>query len=331
MAAVRNIAFANFICRFGEHAVMLDLAEEVVLPAFLSGGSRKYGDSTYSFREVSLENFGTREQPELVLVGRMVLDTVLVRDQVLIDGELLRDHATMPSAPSSMFALVMDTHKLIYLPETRAAPGLPAFRATAARLIKDRHRAFIQELHDEAKYSESKVTKRELLERFPYPTVEVVALSSDASLEQFLSQFKVLQQIRIELVQPNDELDGSALVRRMREAKEALGAKNAALVYGNAEGLSQDNAVEELKSVIEEGNAKVVLSGKDYTGDRLSGNNDAFKLGMPIGDISSIPVIACRELYSVFRDKVDAGLLKVKEVSDDVVAKIKRIAASLIT
>lgn len=329
MAAVRNITFANFICRFGEHAVMLDLAEEVVLPAFLSGGSRKYGDSTYSFREVSLENFGTREQPELVLVGRMVLDTVLIRDQVLIDGELLRDHATMPSAPSALFALVMDTHKLIYLPETRSAPGLPAFRATVARLIKDRHRAFIQELHDEAKNSENKVTKRELLERFPYPTVEVVALSSDASLEQFLSQFKVLQQIRIELVQPNDELDGSALVKRMREAKEALGAKNAALVYGNTEGLSQDNAVEELKSVIEEGNAKVVLSGKDYTGDKLSGNNDAFKLGMPIGDISSIPVTAGRELYSVFRDKVDAGLLKVKTVGDDVVAKIKRVAASL--
>ncbi len=308
---------------------MLDLAEDVVLPAFLSGGSRKFGDSTYSFRDVSVENFGSRRAPELVLVGRMVQDTMLIRDQVLVDGELVRDHATMPSAPSALFALVMDTHKLIYLPETRSAPGLSAFRATAARLIKDRHRAFIQERHEASKDSGNKVTKRKLLEQYPYPTVEVVALSSDASLEQFISQFRVLQQIRIELVQPNDEIDGSSLVKRMREGKEALGAKNAALVYGNTEGLSQGSAVDELKPVIEEGNAKVTLSGKDYTGDKLSGNNDAFKLGMPIAEISSNPITAGRELYDVFREKVDAGLLKVKTVRGDVIAKIKRIADSL--
>lgn len=328
MGVVRNVSFANFICRFGSSLVMLDLAEDVVLPAFLSGGSRKYGDSTYSFRDVSLENYGTTEDPELVLVGRMVLDTLLYRDQVLIDGELVRDQATMQTAPSALFALVMDTHKLIYLPETRSAPGLSAFRATASRLIKDKHKSFINQLYKEYEQTSVKVTKRELLEKYPFPTVEVVALSSDASLEEFLGQFQVLQQIRIELIQPNDEIDGSKLLKRMREAKDALGAKNAALVYGNAEGLSQVNAVEELRPVIEEGNAKVVLSGKDTMGDKLSGNNDAFKLGMPIGEISSDPVVAGRDLYDVFRDKVDAGLLKVKAAGENVVAKIRRIAGS---
>lgn len=329
MSTIRNVTFANFVCRFGDHTVMLDMAEDIVVPAFLSGGSRKYGDSTYSFRDVCLKNFGTQEKPELVLVGRMVLDTLLSRDQVMIDGELIRDHATMPSAPSALFALVMDTHKLIYLPETRFAPGLAAFRATAARLIKDRHRAYIKHRYEQAKGLEEKVTKSDLLLECPSPTVEVVALSTDAGLEQFLQQFEVLQQIRIELIQPNDELDGSPLLKQMRQAKEAFGAKNAALVYGNAEGLSQTSAVSELKPVIEEGNAKVILSGKDHLGDQLRGNNEAFKLGMPIGEISSNPAVAGRELYEVFRDKVDAGLLKVKDAGDNVAAKIRRIAATL--
>jgi hypothetical protein len=323
------VTFANFVCRFGDRAVMLDLAEDIVFPAFLSGRSRKYGDSTYSFQNVSVENFGSGGSPELVLVGRMVLDTILSRDQVLIDGELVRDHATMPSAPSALFALVLDSHKLIYLPETRSAPALSAFRATAAHLIKDQHRAHINKLYEDAKNTEEKVTKRELLEQIPYPTIEVVALSSDASLEQFLNQFNLLQQIRIELIEPNDELDGSPLIKQMREAKMVLGAKSAALAYGNTDGLSQTNAVNELRHVIEEGNAKVILSGKDNIGDKLKGNNEAFKLSIPIADISSDAIIAGRELYRVFRDKVDVGLLRVKIAGEDIVDKIKRIADSL--
>lgn len=93
MAAVRNITFANFICRFGEHTVMLDLAEEVVLPAFLSGGSRKYGDSTYSFREVSVENFGTREQPELVQGKRVRTESRYVEN----DHSSLRGFLLLPA------------------------------------------------------------------------------------------------------------------------------------------------------------------------------------------------------------------------------------------
>lgn len=326
MGATRNVNFANFVCRFGDKHVMLDLIEEVVIPAFLEVGERKFGDSRFFFQASEIANFGSLDNPELVIVGRLIHDTVLSRDQFLIDGKIVKDHASMPSAPSALFALVLDTHKLLYLPETRHAPNLAAFRATIHRFIRDKHKAFIDRQLKSLLGKDSKITRKTLLENYPYPTVEVVPLSSDASLEQFLAQFKVLKQVRIDLVDPNDELDGSSLIDKMRATKEALGAKATSLVYRNNGGLSQPRTVEELAPIIAEGNAKVSLVGEDAIGDRLAGNNEEFKMGVPLAEISTDPREAGRELYAIFREKVDAGLLKVKAASEHARNKVRQIA-----
>lgn len=326
MGTIRNINFANFICRFGEKAVMLDYAEEIVLPAFESNGKRMYGESSYFFQNVSLQNYGNDDNPELVIVGRLIQDTILSREQKYEDGKLVKDRASMPSAPSALFALVMESHKLLYFPETKSAPSLQAFRATAARLIRDVHMAHINTQHEKSVSEGKRISKKKLMEALPVPTIEVVPLSSPGSLEEFVKQFKVLQQIRIELVDPNDEVDGRQLVQAMRETKDSLGATSTAITYGNSNGLSQNKAVGELETVVAEGNTKVTLVGKDAVGDTLRGNNDSFKLGMPIEDVSSNPVEAGKDFYSVFKEKVSDGLLKVQAIGDNVRQKIKKIS-----
>lgn len=327
MGSTRTISFANFICRFGSEKVLLDLAEEVVIPAFLEPRERRYSSSRFFFRDVELVDFGTESEPELLIVGRVVHDTLLVREQVFKGGVLVKDHAELASAPSSLFALVLDTHKLLYLPETRYAPTISAFRATVAKFINEQHHEFIKTRLRSLKVSKQKVSRDDLIKAYPVPTVEIIPLSSESSLKDFLDQFLVLREVRIELVEPNDELDSQWLIKHMRNTKSSLRADVGELSFrGSSAGLSASSTLKEIAPIAEQANTKITLSGTDKNGDKLVGNNDAFKMGMPVTDIASHPVAAGYDLYGAFRDKVDAGLLKVQEVKQNARLQLKKLS-----
>jgi hypothetical protein len=323
----KTIHIANFICRFGDEQVLLDLAEEIVLPAFLERRERRYSTSRFFFDGIELVDFGTKSSPELLIVGRLVHDTSLVREQVLQNGALVKDHATLASAPSALFALVLDTHKLLYLPETRYAPSIAAFRATAAYFIRMRHKEFLRAKLRSMKKAKQEITRAELLVKYPLPTIEVIPLSSEASLAEFLDQFKVLREIRIELVEPNDELDSEWLIKHMRATKGSLDATTGELAFkGTGDGLSRSAALKEISPIAEQANTKITFTGYDPNGDKLTGDNHHFKMGMPIEDVGSHPRAAGYDLYGAFRDKVKAGLLKVQEVGQNARQKLIRLS-----
>jgi hypothetical protein len=49
------LSFANLTCRFGESFVLLDLAKEVIYPAFFDETYRRvYGPTAYFFRDVGM-------------------------------------------------------------------------------------------------------------------------------------------------------------------------------------------------------------------------------------------------------------------------------------
>lgn len=79
-----NLHFANFVCRTNER-VFLDFAH-VIVSAIEKGAVRKYGDSQYILKDCSVINMAPKEEsPDLVLAGRIIHNTVLVREQHLVD------------------------------------------------------------------------------------------------------------------------------------------------------------------------------------------------------------------------------------------------------
>lgn len=61
-------------------------------------------------------------------------------------GRVLQSDGSLPAALIALYCLVLDTHKLIYLHETRDAPGLAAFQNTIEFLLKIHHKSFIRDL-----------------------------------------------------------------------------------------------------------------------------------------------------------------------------------------
>jgi hypothetical protein len=137
-----TVSFANLICRFGEKFVLLDLANEIVIPAFIDTTlRRKYGATNYFFLEVTIKEIAgpkSTDIPLLVVYGRLVKDTVLTSEQVYTPEHGLEPAAeSIPSSPSSFFALILNNHKVMYMPEMAYAPTIGAFAVDAPEISKD--------------------------------------------------------------------------------------------------------------------------------------------------------------------------------------------------
>ncbi|MDN5513574.1 hypothetical protein [Acinetobacter sp.] len=113
---------ANFVCKFNENNLM-DLFNEVVLPAFNRDDKWKIANGTFFFKDVSLINYQANNEMYYALAGKFIRNTLLKRQQYHneVTGELIQDEQSLPSSPSAFFVLILNNHRLIYLKETKHA------------------------------------------------------------------------------------------------------------------------------------------------------------------------------------------------------------------
>lgn len=313
-----GVEFANFICKFGDKD-LLDFAGEVILPAFLAKGlMRTFGETTsYFFHQTKLIEFSDNGIPVLCIAGRFIKDTNLEREQVFEQNRLIRDPQQLHSSPSSIFVLILNNHKLIYVNETVGAPNLKAFNSTISAFAKKKHFEFINKLYEEknkvATAEDQKISKRRLVELYPYPNIEIIPLSSETSLSQFISKYQILRRVEARLVETNQELDMNHFFAAVREKKDEIGSKATTLTHYSPGGLSKEEAIHQLNAATNQGNTKIKLEGKDSQGDTLRGNNDSFKIRVPVENISANVSEAAKELLLIFERLRKNSTIKVTE------------------
>jgi hypothetical protein len=314
-----SVAFANFICKFGDTGNLLDYAEEIVIPAFLDDKLiRTYGSTSYFFLKSELLDFGTTAEPRAALCGQFVKDTVLTRSQIFDAAQGLRpDKTSMESALSATFILLLDVHRLIYFAETKDAPDFHVFGVTAASFIKRKRRERIDVLFEEGRESPQTVTKRALETQIPTPTLTVVPLPSDESLEGFLDRYAKLKDLEFRLIRPNDEIDGGAMWRSVRASSEDIRSNRTTLSYHNPDGLDKSNTRTQISEAAKEGNQIVNLKGIDKEGFGLSGNNEHFKLTVTLDDIPTYRPDLKRKLVAQFDHLREAGSISIGDPPAD--------------
>ena len=233
MSREPSITFANVIVHFGPNLVLLNLAEEVVIPAFTDRNlKRKYSESVYLFINTGWVSYqpNNAEYIELCLFGRHVKDTVLHSEQVLKNGQLVPSSESIASAPSAFFVLTLSNHKLVYLHETPSAPPLDAFRTTLESFLKTKHQEFINAEFQRRKRTPEEISKTALREEIPSPKVEVMPLASRESIERFVQSIDKLTHLEFRILDTNREFQMLGPYQRIREDKQRLGAKSSKLV-----------------------------------------------------------------------------------------------------
>ena len=154
-----NLELGNFICRFGSKKVLLDLADEIIIPAFTDPNlSRGFGKTKYFFHEVKLVAIpNTSQKPILGIIGRFVKDTTLEREQIFKEGKgLIKDSSSIKSSPSSIFLLILHNHRLLYVKETKYAPSKETFGHTALNFIRKKYSIFIDNEYEKRKREANK-------------------------------------------------------------------------------------------------------------------------------------------------------------------------------
>ena len=110
------IEFANFICKFGDSTNMLNLASEVVVPAFINHDVvYEFMSSRYFLYNTHLVSLDYEGGDVLCMVGTFIQTSTIKSEQIFDEEKGLVPHPQeMPTATSAVFVLVLNTHKLLY-------------------------------------------------------------------------------------------------------------------------------------------------------------------------------------------------------------------------
>jgi len=329
MARRHEINFANFICRFGDEKVMIDLAEQIVIPAFMDREiERKYKDTSYFFLQTKIIDFSEKKNmPVLGIVGRFIKNTLLEREQIYDDKNgLIKDKKAIQSSPSAVFVLILNNHKLIYLKETANAPSMAELHSTIDKFIRKKHEKFITDTYKRLKHHNKKASKYDVYREYPVPRIKIIPLSSEESLKEFVQRYQTLTTVETTLVQKNHEVDLNGFFSQLRETMDAVGAKRTALKHTNTkDGLSKEKVVEQLSVVAGQGNTEIKLNGKDAQGDTLNGDNHNFKIKVPIDEVKETVEESAFQMFDTFNKLIKNKTIKIAETEHSVNEKIKEI------
>lgn len=319
MARQSYLEIANFICKFGEKKVFADLFDEVIVPAYQSNLHRKRRETSFFFLDVDDVELVAKDPNSRAIVGRLVKETELHRVQVFdaSSGKLVPDERSLPTAPSSIFALLHNSHRLLYVREQSDSPSIAQFSGTSRVFIRRMHLNYINDEHATSKQQpgDRRITKKSLLTDIPIPDIEVVPIFSTESLATFVNRYKELQVMRIAIAETNNEVDNTEFFRQLRESKKETNSHKSVVEHRNPKGLKKSAVIDQLKPAAQ-GNALIKLRGVDGSGDKLIGNNENFNVRVPIAKTAANPIAVAKSLFAEFNKLVRKGVVTLGERSD---------------
>lgn len=226
-----HLEFWNFVCHFGEHK-LLDFYNEMVHPAFFEKHIRSHGKTNWFFHDVQFIKVEFQEDSLPFVYGKIVKDTSIERNQVFEDDELKAAPLFVPTAPSSIFILSLIDHRLFFIKEHPDSPTMENFKVTIEKFIDITRKELInndyeahEKIRNEHGGSIKKVTKKSLQVRYPEAEIELIPLSSDADIDEFIRNMKTISSLKLKLVLPNSEADTNDFFNSLREETKKNGNK----------------------------------------------------------------------------------------------------------
>ena len=320
----QKLELANFVLNFGDDGVLVDQLESVVLPAFF-GDFRKSIKSTHYFLfGVELSKVVTTAGVIHVVAGRLVKDTLLVRERLYdaATGELIRDEEFLKSSPSSFFAIILETHRLMFVREHPGSPTLEQFRSTMQDFFKRSLRNYTRILQS------AEQTSKPDIAQIGQPVLEIVPMFSAKSLNSFLESFETLSSVTIEIARTNNETDNTNFIELLRESHKNNKAKKTVVRYTNSDGLSIEDIKDEVGE-LNKGMEHVRLIGKGFNGNDVRGSNEHFSVSVPVDELPDDTGSAVDAIFQDFDQLATNGRIDAGTVEPSVSKRIATVFANM--
>lgn len=335
MATTKRIEFANYTLKFGEKLVLLDLFDEVVMPCF---EHRKYkkgikDKSEFFFTDTKLMVLDSNpNEPVIGIAGRIVKNMMLKRDQYFEEttGKLIKSPDKLDSAPTSIFLLILNNHRLILCKEVPGAPTLDNFQSTCQSFLSKRHKEFLKELKEqnekdiEAGLTKEKETNLSISLKYPSPHLRVTPLSGQQELNEFIDRFSHIESLVVRLLPTNrEEADNDDFWASMEKTRDGMNSHTTSISFSNrGDGLDAAQVLVQSSAASLLGNSSLRFVGTDRLGDVLKGNNEDFKLAVEVDELPISPVEAAKQTYWKFTELVREGVITLSKNARSTIDKI---------
>jgi hypothetical protein len=336
MAFLKRIEFGNYTLKFGSKDVLLDHFDNIVFPSFLE---MKYirklkdkGDYFFLDTKLIILNDDIKD-PIVGISGRIVKNTMLHRDQVFSNGDLVDDEKSLETAPSSSFLLILNNHRLLFCREMTGAPTLQNFQSTSDCFLKWSYLDYINKVHDDSKEamkkdSDNKITtKKSLQTLIPKPFLRITPLADKQDLDEFIGRFNQIDTLSIKLLPTNrEEIDNDDFWSELGRKRDEMNSNSTRVDFSNPkEGLDSESVLSQARSATSLGNSEVKLKGTDEQGDTIRGNNEDFSLTVDLEDLPKDAIAAAKLKYIQFKNLVSSGVISLPIVAAEVTTKVLAI------
>lgn len=321
MTTTYTYELANFVCKFNSHNLM-DMLHEIIIPAFTIEDTWKVKRGNFFFQSTQIIELPNQSEKTFAIIGRFIRDTKLTSTQIYDyeTKELISQKDSIQTSPSALFVLILNNHRLIYLKETPHAPTLEMFKETCQTFFRRQTR-----LHAESLLQDS---RKDFIVQYGLPDIHITPLNTKESLEDFLTQYKTIQSIKITLKKRNDELQfKNDLIKRAQLKSDAMQSNNTTLIFSNKKsGLNFNETLDQLTEATEQGNQGIQIEGFNANGDLIKGNNDKFKVIKTIKDINLDNILATgKKLYGSFLKLTSQKEIIVPPTKPAVIEQLKTL------
>ncbi len=336
MAFIKQLEFENFTCKFGEKFTLLDLFSEIVWPAFQKRRfNRSYKGTDYFFEDTFLfEHRFKSGRTRLCLAGRFIKNTKLKRDQIYRPSQgIIEDPDELESAPSAIFVLILNNHRLIYVKEVSGAPQVKTFESVCLNFLKQSRIEFIDNLVAENKNKRvqnpeiKRLTKKSLFLKYPTPDLRITPLTDRRGLQDFINQFDKIETLSIKLLPTNkEEINNDDFWQEMDAKRESMQSDKVAVNFSNKkQGLQGDEVYNHCNSATTYGNSEIKLNGYGKHGNSLKGDNEDFHITHEAEELSRNLQTAAPSLVNNFYHLIKQKIIKLPKIPKEVVDKISVI------
>lgn len=335
MSFTKRVEFGNYTLKFGDEKVLLDLVSAIVEPSFRERRYvRKIKDKgEYFFLDTEVIQLDLLDGTQTAAIaGRIVKNTKLRREQIFQGGGIVSDKKELETAPTSVFVLLLDNHRLIFCREVSGAPTIQNFESTSQAFLLARHKEFIdglmQEKAKQLNGEPPRGTKAALLREFPRPKLRLTPLSDRQSLEDFVSRFSKIEELTIKLLPTNqEEIDNDDFWKDFGHRKDSMNSSTATVRFANGkQGLVANSVVAQTAAATGLGNSSVSLQGHDDRGDRLKGINDDFSLTVEVAELPKVIQQAAVTMHNAFKSLVQNGNIGLPVLAAGVLEKVRAFA-----
>ncbi len=314
-----KVEFVNYTLTFGSEKVLLDAFHEIVEPSFASQKYiRKTRTASWFFMDVKLINLDkSLDVPILGLTGRFVKKTKLKRSQVLTsDNQLKEDQRELDSAPSSIFLLILNNHRLLFCKEMSGAPDIDNFLKTSqyclGKAYTDHIEREVAKLDLSASF-EIQGARKLLVHDLPFPSLRITPLLDGEELSGFIDRFSIINKLTIKLLKTNkDEIDNDDFWDSIEKKKEEINGDNFKIeISSTTHSLNKEVVKDEAINAGAYANSDISILGYDRQGGTLSGDNNDFSLKSEIEDLSRIVAVAAKQMFGKLTQMIQENTITI--------------------